>query len=396
MLRALIICPDAGLAQQLENALTVTNEVTIARTLTSYPSSLDLSRSLRTHAPEVVFVSFESPEKAQELIRSVESEAEGVQLVAVHSSVDARILRDTMRAGVREFLGAPFDRQSILEALRNVRELLERKPPKHSVTNQVFAFLPSKAGVGASTVALNVSAAMARRADGRVLLSDFDLNSGMMRFMLKLQNEYCVLDAMEHATHMDENLWPQLVTSKDKLDVLHAGRINPNLRIEPGQIRGLVGFMRRNYSGVCFDLSGNLERYSLEIMDEAKRVMLVCTPEIPSLHLAREKLVFLRQMELDARVSVVLNRCQKKPLFTKEQVEDVLGVPVAQMFGNDYAGVTRAVTSGNWLEPNSELGTQFDRFASELLERKAIASATPKRRFLEYFTSEKALVKTPQ
>jgi hypothetical protein len=34
----------------------------------------------------------------------------------------------------------------------------------------------------------------------------------------------------------------------------------------------------------------------------------VCTPEVPSLHLTREKLAFLKTMELDTRVSVVLNR----------------------------------------------------------------------------------------
>ena len=395
MLRSIIICPDNSLTQQLEEALAATRTLSVLKTFDKYPTSLDLSRSLRAHAPEVIFLSFESPEKANELTKSIEAEADGVQVVAIHSTCDARVLRETMRAGIREFLGAPFDRHSVLETLRNVKELLDRKPPKHSVTSQVFAFLPSKAGVGASTLALNISAALARRSDGRVLLSDFDMSSGMLRFMLKLQNEYCVLDAVEHSQHMDENLWPQLVTTKDKLDVLHSGRINPNLRIETGHVRGLISFMRRNYGALCFDLSGNLERYSLEIMDEAKQVMLVCTPEIASLHLAREKLVFLRKMELDSRVAVVLNRCQKKPLFTKEQVEDVLGVPVAYMFGNDYAGVTNSVTSGSWLPAESDLGKQFDKFAMELLDRKQVADTAPKKRFLEYFTvTEKALVKT--
>ena len=129
-------------------------------------------------------------------------------------------------------------------------------------------------------------------------------------------------------------------------------------------------------------------------MAESKRVLLVCTPEIPSLHLAREKLTFLRQVELDTRVAVVLNRCHKKPLFTKEQVEDVLGMPVLRMFGNDYYGVNRAVTSGKWLEPSTELGNEFDQFASELLEKKTAPAPAPRKRFLEYFAvSDKALAK---
>ena len=112
----------------------------------------------------------------------------------------------------------------------------------------------------------------------------------MMRFMLKLQNEYSVIDAVENALRVDEHLWPQLVTSLDTLDVLHAGRVNPNLRVEGAQIRALIDFARRNYQALCFDLSGNLERYSLEIMQDCKRILLVCTQEIPSLHLAREKM----------------------------------------------------------------------------------------------------------
>ncbi len=87
----------------------------------------------------------------------------------------------------------------------------------------------------------------------------------------------------------------QLVTTIQNLDVLHAGQINPSLRIDPTQIRNLVQFMRRNYSAMCFDLSGNLERYlDRDHAGIEARVILVCTPEIPSLQLAREKLQFLR------------------------------------------------------------------------------------------------------
>ena len=50
--------------------------------------------------------------------------------------------------------------------------------------------------------------ALSRVPNTHVLLSDFDLNSGMIRFMLKLDNAYGVTDAAEHALNMDESLWP--------------------------------------------------------------------------------------------------------------------------------------------------------------------------------------------
>src|SRR5213079_11740 len=103
-----------------------------------------------------------------------------------------------------------FERLILTEALIRVRDVLDSKPAVIDCTDHVFSFLPSKAGVGASTVALNAAVALSRLPNANVLLSDFDLNSGMMRFMLKLDNGFCVTDAAEHSFHIDEALWPQM------------------------------------------------------------------------------------------------------------------------------------------------------------------------------------------
>jgi Flp pilus assembly CpaE family ATPase len=131
-------------------------------------------------------------------------------------------------------------------------------------------------------------------------------------------------------------------------------------------------------------------------MQESKRVMLVVTPEIPSLHLAREKLHFLRGFDLESRVVVVLNRCHKKPLFSKEQVEELLGLPVVQSFANDYNGITKAMTAGTWIDQESEMGKQFAEFAQSLLERKGTAKESKK--FLEYLSipSKQLIPSTPK
>ena len=385
MLRAVVICPEADLLSRLQRALTALGEITLCRSIPQYPDAVDLVRTLRAHAPDVIFLSFENPERASQIVRFLETEAKGVQTIAVDRAGDARILRVIMRAGLREIVTDPFDKASMLEALEGVQSLLGNKPAVHSATDQIFSFVPSKAGVGASTLALNISAALSRRPDMRVLLTDFDLNSGMMRFLLKLQNQYSVSDAVEYTNTLDENLWPQMVTSFERLDVLHAGRVNPNLRIDPGNIRELIAFMRRNYKVLCFDHSGNLERYSLEIMQESRRILIVCTPEIPSLHLAKEKLAFLNEMDLLGRVGVLLNRTTKKPLFSKEQVEDVLKVPVIATIGNDYQGINRAVADGTWIDAKSEMGVQCTALAELLLKEKTVHDANVEKKFIEHF-----------
>lgn len=386
MLRGIIICPDLDLTERFQQLLAEVGYVHITRTLDRYPNSLELTRFLRAHAPNVVFIGVESISKAMDLVKEIEKQTPGVQAVALGRQCDPQVLLELMRVGVREFASLPFDRQAVQEALGRIAAVLEAKPLVVETTQNLFAFLPSKPGAGTSTIALNAALAIARIPNVNALLTDFDLNSGMIKFMLKLENSYGVVDAAEHALHMDESLWPPMVTAVEKLDVLHAGRLNPDFRMEPTQIRHMIDFMRRNYNALCFDLSGNLEKYSLEIMHEAKKIFLVCTPEIPSLHLAREKYLYLKQLDLQDRVCVLLNRCEKRSIITPEQIQQLLGISVHMTFPNDYQGVHRALTLGRWVEPTSELGRQFTLLAQLMVDNRQRTVTPDKKRFLEYFS----------
>ncbi len=387
MLRGVIICGDEDLALRLESSLANTGRVGVVRTVDHYPDLVELTRLLRATAPEIVFLSTESMTRAAELIKQIEANVPGIQIVAISRTSDPEVLLESMRAGIREFIPLPFQPEKLDEMLQHAEQGLQKRPPSFQSSDMLYSFLPSKAGVGTSTIALNVAVALSQIPDTPVVLSDFDLNSGMMRFMLKLENSYSIADAAEHALEMDETLWPQLVTSVGGMDVLHAGKLNPGFRIEAAQVRHLIDFMRRNYKALCFDLSGNMEKYSLEIMHESKRIFLICTPEIPSLHLAREKYSFMKTLGLDERVSVVVNRVTNRPVITPEQIEQILGLPVSLTLPNDYNGVHRALTAGRAIDSNTELGRGFTRLAQSLVsKRQTPASATAKKRFIEYFS----------
>ncbi len=394
MLRTIIISPERETADLLATTLGhFAPDVELFRVIHDYPAPLDLLRMLRACAPDVVFLSFENAALGAGTVRLLETQAPGLQVIGISKACDPNLLRESMRAGVREFLSDSFDVTSVADALRNVQALLQRKQPVYAAAEQILSFLPSKAGVGTTTLALNVSAALARGRENRVLLTDLDLNSGMLRFLLQLYPEYSIVDAMENVNSLDETLWPQLITSRFGMDLLHAGRVNPNLRIEPSQVATLVAFMRRNYESLVFDMSGNLERYSLEVMQESRHIFMVCTPEIPSLHLAREKMSFLKTVGLDSRVRVLLNRVPKRSMFSVEQVEELVGARVAYSFSNDYYAVGRATTSAQCLAQDSVIGNQCTEFARMIPDLKpGAATQTPhNKKFLEFFN-----IGTPQ
>lgn len=366
MLRGVIICTDKDLGVELQDALAETHRVGIMRLLDHYPTEVELTRFLRATGPNVVFLSVEIVKTALELAARIEGQAPGTQIVVFNRACDPDSLLETMRAGIREFLSPPFEPQAIQQALQRLEQALERKPPSITSTDAVMAFLPSKAGVGCSTVALNTSMMLAQLPDTKTLLADFDLNCGMVAFMLQMDSQHSITSAVENAHQMDENLWEKLVKSFGQLDVLPAGKLVPGFRIEAIQIRYLLEFARRNYKAICLDLSGILEKFSIEILHEATQIFLVCTPEVPSLHLAREKLRFLRGLDLGGRVKILLNRAQRHTLIPIAEVEKLLELPVYMSFPNDYVGVHKALTAGKNVNPASELGAGFRALAESI------------------------------
>lgn len=385
MLRAITIGARGEPGRALEHALEQSRHFLLARSLERYPPPLELARILRVHAPEVAFLCADDLEAALRATETIEQTVPGLPVVAFGGGVEPRTLLELMKAGVRDFLPPPFDEEALAELADRLQQQLVKNPLSLETTDLVFSFLPAKAGVGTSTLAANLAVAFSRRPDTRTLLADFDLNSGLIAFMLKLASPYALTDAAEMSANMDESLWSQFIREMDNLHVLPAGRPSPGARIQPQQIHRLLAFARRLYRVICVDLSGNLEKYSIELMHESKSIFLVLTPEIPPLHLARERLNFLRQLDLGDRVNVLLNRYHRSSPISARQIEDVLGVPVYATFANSYQAVHRALVEGKPLEENSELGRQIAATAQRILEPRSARKQPARRRFLEHF-----------
>src|SRR5262249_14801050 len=148
---------------------------------------------LRANAPQVLFLSIESLSRALEVVAAAEAQLPGVQFVAIGRSADPSTLIEVMRSGIREFIPFPYQRQAIYDSLVRLKEMLDRRPIQLDSTDLIFSFLPSKPGVGTTTIAVNSAMAISRLPEQRSLLVDCDQNSGMVRFLLQIENNFSLL-----------------------------------------------------------------------------------------------------------------------------------------------------------------------------------------------------------
>jgi MinD-like ATPase involved in chromosome partitioning or flagellar assembly len=126
-----------------------------------------------------------------------------------------------------------------------------------------------------------------------------------------------------------------------------------------------------------------MERHSLHVMQESKRVFLVCNPEPASLFLAREKVAFLTQLGLGGRIAAIINRCDQALAVSAAHIEPFLGIPVAGEFADDTISVHQAVGKARTVvvDPKgkiSPLAQQFRTFAGRLIGSGRAASDSPR------------------
>jgi pilus assembly protein CpaE len=384
VLQSFVICPNSKLAAALES-FCGDSGVFILRKCEEYPTPEHLARLIRIHAPNVVFISLQEPAIATELVHRIRAEAPGMPIVAVNELCDADVLLHAVRLGVQDFMSVS-SAVSARECFDRIRARLSRESPLVGATDRVYCFLPAKPGVGTTTLAVNTALRIAQSGQERVFLGDFDIGCGIVQFLLRLQTEYSIQDATLRVHELDENLWPQIAHSRGNLDIVCSGPVRVNNTIDALNARRLIEYLRRTYNIVIADLSGNMDHHSMELMQEAKQIFLVAAPDLAALHLARTKVQFLDQFQLADKVALLLNRTAKTQMFTRNEIQDLVGVPVWLSFPDEPNTVFESAKTASALNAKSELARQIHTLADMLVNRKSPNVAAKKQRFVDYFS----------
>jgi MinD-like ATPase involved in chromosome partitioning or flagellar assembly len=138
---------------------------------------------------------------------------------------------------------------------------------------------------------------------------------------------------------------------------------------------------------VAVDLPGTLEEYECETLLRAKKIFLVCTPDVGALHVARRKSNWLRDLHVADNVAVILNRVQRRSAFSLKDIEHIVQLPVQYLLPDAVPEISQALHNGIALEGSSSLAKQIERIADDMLgDKKVHKNSNVVRRFVEYFS----------
>ena len=346
--------------------------------------------ALRKSRPAGAVIQLADPPRpgSYELVREVA--ALDAPVLVLGAGRDPDSILAAMRAGAREYLPAGEEGQ----AAARMQSLLEASGALR--LGRVTAVLPAKGGMGATSIAVHLAGAL-RRAGRRVCIVDLDFELGDVLSFLDLRGGYSLSDVAANAQRLDRDLLDASVPCHASgVHVLsQCEKVTEGERLDPGQVAGVIRFLRRHHDDVLVDGIRDFGDIPLAALDLADRILLVVTQEVPAVRSAQRRATYLRQLGFDMkRVLLVVNRWQKSSPITREVIEETVGLPVARVVGNDFPSLTQAVNRGVllWDEaPRSVVARDLEGLAAQLEPTVGNPEAGPGPSFLKkLFASREA------
>jgi pilus assembly protein CpaE len=314
--------------------------------------------------PDVVVLDLRNAQAVPPTLTALKRQHPATGVVIVATRMDPVLMLEAMRAGVNEWIADPITGSELTGAVERVANA--RATAKQG---QVYAFIGAQGGVGTTTIAVNVAAAVARAVDDeRTLLMDFHLSYGDAAVFLGTEPKFSVADALENTHRLDEAFFESLVAQSKATGVhLLASTERSVGQVDTRRIATLLAFAASNYRYVFLDVPRS-EAGVLDSLEIATTIFIVANQELATVRNAARMAATLRHRYGKDRVRVIVNRYDKQSEIAREDVERVIGSPVRLTVPSDYRAAVHALNTGRpiVLDKDNRLGPAFRALAYEL------------------------------
>lgn len=327
-------------------------------------------------APTPNIIVLEAVADPATLVSHLESLSEscdaGTKVVVIGHVNDVQLYRDLIRRGVSEYLIAPLEP---LDILRTLSELYIA--PEARNLGRVIAVMGAKGGVGASTVAHNISWAIARNLDASTVVVDLDIAFGTAGLNFNQDPPQGIAEAVFAPERLDSNLLDRLLSRcSDNLALLAAPAIlDRTVDLDEDALEQLLDLLRTSVPCIILDVPHQWNAWVKRTVLGADEILIVAEPELASLRNAKNLVDLSRATRPnDAVARLVLNRVgvPKRPEINTGEFSKALGIDVLTTIPFDAQLFGTAANNGQMIaevQAGSKATEAFTQIASALTGR---------------------------
>ncbi|WP_051277059.1 P-loop NTPase [Marmoricola sp. URHB0036] len=259
----------------------------------------------------------------------------GTSIVLTRLELEPQVYAQAMQAGIGAVVAAD-DHAALGTAVTRARSTWEAIHGPTGVVEgerqgQVFMVFSPKGGVGKTTMAVNLSVALARTGV-EVCVVDLDLAFGDVAITMQLIPEHTITEAAVSEDDMDFSLLQKLLTRHESGLTILAAPTHPEGRdlITASLARRVVQTLRRHFDYVVIDTPPGFDDQVLGAFDETDECIIVATLDVPTIKNTKVAIETLDLLNLvPGNRHLVLNRADEEVGLNQGNVEDILGIKVA-------------------------------------------------------------------
>jgi len=234
---------------------------------------------------------------------------------------------------------------------------------------RVITVASGKGGVGKTIVTANLGVALASYGESVVVL-DADIAMANLELVLGMEGKSVTLhDVLAGKAPIEEAIYE----GPEGVKVVPAGISLEGLRnVKLERLEETLSHLVENTDILLIDAPAGLEKDAISALAAADEVLLVTTPEVPSISDVLKTKIIADKLDVNI-IGVVVNREQHdKTFLTKEEIETILEVPVIAVIPEDVE-VSRSAAFGEPIvvkNPKSPVSNAIMKLAADLIGKE--------------------------
>ena len=316
----------------------------------------------------------ENPEDTFSLIREMMKLNKGMEIFLTAARLESNILLEAMRAGAKEFLAQPLQKQEVSDAIMRFLERATapvRQGDGQRTAGKVLAFFGGKGGVGTTSIAVNLAAAIKKGPNNpSVALVDVNQHGGDLPLYLDLQPNHSFRDIATDLSRLDQAFLIRVLTKTELgIQVLPSGYDDLSTgRLSPDCVEATLRLLQASFDYVILDCGHVLDLTTKKALELATLILVTSTLMVPVVHRTKRILELLRGSGFPAeKIRLVMNRFLSAEQDVLKETEEILKQKAFWLLPNDYPSASQAVNSGKPLidvAPRSAVAQSYRDLAS--------------------------------
>ncbi len=346
-----------------------------------------------TH-PDLVLISLEEPlPRAIQTIKAVRDIRPDAPVVAYSSVTELRVVRQAMQAGVKDILSSPLKAGELLAAIETAmvgsEEEEDRIRPdaasngRRKSAGTVLTIFGAKGGIGKTTIATNLAAAIARDSESSVLVIDLDTRFGDVAILLDVEPRHTVAELAAQVSTLDRDTFRSALIRHDSGAYVLPSPKHPKewQRIEAEQIKELVRMAARMFDYVILDTPGAFNDIVGTAIQVATEVLVITSVDMASIKDTSFILDLLDAESFpDERLRLTVNHANGANTIRAHDIERVLRKTAFWEIPHDSA-VTLATQVGQPVvvaRPRSRAAKSFAGLAEKITGTSPVTRDEPR------------------